>query len=148
MSKIGFGPKRKITFDEDASELRFPEEFKDVETLFIAEVRALLSKRLENNYDFAIETEDMPEVFKKTKQYCDQFTTYKDPDTIQAIRQMLEQQHLHKFEVAQFANLLPNTAQEAKTLIPSIESRFTDEVLQDLIDAIQHKLSYTNAALD
>ncbi|CAK1580282.1 unnamed protein product [Parnassius mnemosyne] len=48
---------------------------------------------------------------------------------------------LHKFEVASLANLCPETPEEAKALIPSLEGRFEDEELRILLDDIQTKRS-------
>lgn len=48
---------------------------------------------------------------------------------------------MHKFEVASLANLCPETSEEAKALIPSLEGRFEDEELRILLDDIQTKRS-------
>lgn len=51
------------------------------------------------------------------------------------------QKKLHKFELAAIANLCPETVEEAKSLIPSLEGRFEDEDLQAVLDDIQTKRS-------
>jgi DNA-directed RNA polymerase II subunit RPB4 len=40
------------------------------------------------------------------------------------------------------ANLCPETAEEAKSLIPSLEGRFDEEELTNLLDDIQTKRSF------
>lgn len=54
---------------------------------------------------------------------------------------LLKQLKLHKFELAAIANLCPETVEEAKSLIPSLEGRFEDEDLQAVLDDIQTKRS-------
>ncbi|CAK1580283.1 unnamed protein product [Parnassius mnemosyne] len=56
-------------------------------------------------------------------------------------RVLLQSKKLHKFEVASLANLCPETPEEAKALIPSLEGRFEDEELRILLDDIQTKRS-------
>lgn len=43
---------------------------------------------------------------------------------------------LAEFEMAQLANLCPETAEEAKTLIPSMATKIEDDVLQALLDQL------------
>ncbi|XP_021920750.1 transcriptional adapter 2-alpha-like [Zootermopsis nevadensis] len=54
---------------------------------------------------------------------------------------LLMQKKLHKFELASLANLCPETPEEAKALIPSLEGRFEDEELRQILDDIQTKRS-------
>ena len=51
---------------------------------------------------------------------------------------------IHKFEMAQLANLCPETPEESKSLIPSLEAegRFTDDELATILDDIQTKRSF------
>jgi DNA-directed RNA polymerase II subunit RPB4 len=44
--------------------------------------------------------------------------------------------------LAALANLCPESAEEAKSLIPSLEGRFDDEELNSLLDDIQTKRSF------
>ena len=66
------------------------------------------------------------------------------------------QKRLHKFELAALANLCPETAEEAKgfwgkllliltkikALIPSLDGRFPDDELQQILDDMQTKKSF------
>lgn len=54
---------------------------------------------------------------------------------------LLMQKKLHKFELASLANLCPETPEEAKALIPSLEGRLEDEELRTILDDIQTKRS-------
>ncbi|KAL5013709.1 hypothetical protein ScPMuIL_007979 [Solemya velum] len=109
--------------DEDASELQFPKEFENAETLLISEVQMLLEHRKQQN-ESAEEEQELSE------------------GTIAAVRSLLVQQNLHKYELAALANLCPENAEEAKSLIPSLEGRYEDEQLQQVLDDIQTKRSF------
>lgn len=54
---------------------------------------------------------------------------------------LLGQKKLHKFELAALGNLCPDGAEEAKALIPSLEGRFEDEELRQILDDITTKRS-------
>ena len=62
--------------------------------------------------------------------------------SLQAVRETLQKQKLHKFEVACLANLAPSTAEEAKALLPSLEGRFDDLELNELLDDIRTHMNY------
>ncbi|GAB1600408.1 DNA-directed RNA polymerase II subunit RPB4-like [Argonauta hians] len=127
--------------EEDASELQFPKEFESAETLLISEVLMLLEHRKQQN-ESAEEEQELSEVFIKTLQYTERFSKFKNRETISAVRSLLLQKNLHKFELAALANLCPDNAEEAKSLIPSLEGRFEDEELQQTLDDIQTKRSF------
>ena len=126
--------------DEDAGELQFPKEFEHAETLLVSEVNMLLEHRKKQN-DEAEEEHEMSKVFSKTLSYSQRFSKYKNRETIAAIRLLL-QKKFHKFELAAVANLTPETAEEAKSLIPSLEDRIADEDLQQILDDIKTKRSF------
>lgn len=67
---------------------------------------------------------------------------FKNRETISAVRNMLQQKKLHKFELAQLANLCPENPEEAKALIPSLEGRFEDEDLRQVLDDMQTQKSF------
>jgi len=127
--------------EEDATELVFPKEFENSETLLISEVRMLLEHRKQQNEN-AEEEQELSEVFVKTHNYCERFSKYKSRETISAVRQLLIQKKLHRFELAQLANLCPETPEEAKALIPSLEGRFQDEELRLILEDIQTQRSF------
>eukprot|EP00096_Caligus_rogercresseyi_P006628 TRINITY_DN23263_c0_g1_i1.p1 TRINITY_DN23263_c0_g1~~TRINITY_DN23263_c0_g1_i1.p1 ORF type:complete len:139 (+),score=60.01 TRINITY_DN23263_c0_g1_i1:63-479(+) len=129
--------------EEDASDLQFPSEFEDPETktLLISEVHILLEHRQKQN-DAAEEEQEFSEVFMKTLNYTQRFAKFKNLDNIASIRSVLTQKKLHKFELAALANLCPDSPEEARSLIPSLEGRFDDEELSILLDDIQTKKSF------
>lgn len=127
--------------EEDASELQFPKEFENSETLLISEVHMLLEHRKAQN-ESAEEEQELSEVFMKTLNYTQRFSRFKNRETIAAVRSLLMQKKLHKFELAQLANLCPDNPEEAKSLIPSLEGRFEDEELRQILEDIQTKRSF------
>ncbi|XP_033097722.1 DNA-directed RNA polymerase II subunit RPB4-like [Anneissia japonica] len=127
--------------EEDASELKFPKEFEQAETLLISEVRMLLEHRKTQNENQE-EEQELSEVFMKTLQYTERFSRFKNRETIADVRSLMKQKQLHKFEVASLANLCPDTADEARALVPSLEGRFDDEDLQEMMENIQTKRSF------
>ncbi|KAI8517011.1 DNA-directed RNA polymerase II subunit rpb4 [Branchiostoma belcheri] len=117
------------------------EEFENAETLLNSEVNMLLEHRKQQN-ESAEEEQELSEVFMKTLGYTSRFSRFKNRETIAAVRSLLMQKKLHKFELAALANLCPESAEEAKSLIPSLEGRFEDEELQQILDDIQTKRSF------
>ncbi|XP_077998053.1 DNA-directed RNA polymerase II subunit RPB4-like [Glandiceps talaboti] len=127
--------------EEDAAELKFPTEFEHAETLLNSEVHMLLEHRKTQN-ESAEEEQELSEVFMKTLNYTQRFSRFTNRETISDVRGLLMQKKLHKFELASLANLCPESAEEAKALVPSLEGRFEDEELQEILDNIQTKRSF------
>ena len=131
--------------EENAGELQFPKEFEapDTKTLLISEVHILLEHRRQQNEN-AEEEQEFSEVFMKTLNYTQRFAKFKNMENIASVRQLLTNKKIHKFEMAQLANLCPETPEEAIRLIPSLEAegRFTDEELTTILDDIQTKRSF------
>ncbi|XP_012170218.1 DNA-directed RNA polymerase II subunit Rpb4-like isoform X2 [Bombus vosnesenskii] len=126
--------------EEDAADLQFPKEFENAETLLISEVLMLLEHRKAQN-ESAEEEQEFSEVFMKSLTYTNRFRRFKNKETIAAVRNLLMQKKLHKFELASLANLCPETPEEAKALIPSLEGRLEDEELRTILEDIQTKRS-------
>ncbi|XP_011495952.1 PREDICTED: DNA-directed RNA polymerase II 16 kDa polypeptide [Ceratosolen solmsi marchali] len=126
--------------EEDAADLQFPKEFENADTLLISEVHMLLEHRKAQN-ESAEEEQEFSEVFMKSLTYTNRFRKFKNKETIAAVRNLLSQKKLHKFELASIANLCPENPEEAKALIPSLEGRLEDEELRTILDDIQTKRS-------
>uniref|UniRef100_A0A668SF95 RNA polymerase Rpb4/RPC9 core domain-containing protein n=1 Tax=Oreochromis aureus TaxID=47969 RepID=A0A668SF95_OREAU len=114
----GAAPPHVGDVEEDASQLLFPKEFENAETLLNSEVHMLLEHRKQQN-ESAEDEQELSEVFMKTLNYTARFSRFKNRETITAVRSLLLQKKLHKFELASLANLCPEAAEEAKALIPS-----------------------------
>lgn len=95
------------------------------------------------------------EAFNDTVAYCERFSKFKTKEAIGAVRNLLfpkdqpngmamanSSMGLHKFEAALLANLCPQQAVEAKTLIPSLDSKLDDDECQKILDEIQTYRSF------
>ncbi|XP_014300585.1 DNA-directed RNA polymerase II subunit Rpb4-like isoform X2 [Microplitis mediator] len=133
-------PAHSDIIEEDAADLQFPKEFENAETLLISEVQLLLQHRKAQN-ELAEDEQEFSEVFTKSFNYTERFRKFKSKEMIAAVRSMLMQKKLHKFELASLANLCPETPEEAKALIPSLEGRLEDEELRTILEDIQTKRS-------
>ncbi|CAB3987272.1 DNA-directed RNA polymerase II subunit RPB4 [Paramuricea clavata] len=117
------------------------QEFENAETLLNSEVFMLLEHR-KGQSDGPEDEQELSQVFMKTLDHTQKFSRYKNRETIASVRSLLGKKKLHKFELACLANLCPETAEEAKSLIPSLEGRFEDDDLQQLLDDIQTHRSF------
>uniref|UniRef100_F6WNI1 DNA-directed RNA polymerase II subunit RPB4 n=1 Tax=Monodelphis domestica TaxID=13616 RepID=F6WNI1_MONDO len=127
--------------EEEASQLVFPREFETAQTLLNSEVHMLLEHR-KQQHESGQDARELPVVFWKTLDYAARFSRFQNRETIARVRGLLLQKKLHKFELAALANLCPETAEEAKALIPSLAGRLEDEDLQEVLDDIQTKRSF------
>ncbi|XP_007523572.2 DNA-directed RNA polymerase II subunit RPB4 [Erinaceus europaeus] len=129
-----------IDAEEDASQLIFPKEFETTETLLNSEVHLLLEHRKQQN-ESAEDEQELSKVFIKTLNSTAHFSPFKNRDTIASVCSLLLQKKLHKVELARLANLWPEAAEESKARIPSLEGRFEDEELWQILNNIQTKCS-------
>ncbi|XP_064384228.1 DNA-directed RNA polymerase II subunit Rpb4-like [Halichondria panicea] len=127
--------------DEDATELKFGKDFESADALLVSEVKMLLEHR-KVQYETQEEDTDQSQVFLKTLEYTQRFSKYNSKETIKAVRETLQKQKLHKFEIAALANLCPATAEEARTLLPSLEGRFDELELGEILSDIKTHISY------
>ncbi|KAI6246619.1 DNA-directed RNA polymerase II subunit rpb4 [Erysiphe necator] len=131
--------------DEEAStELKLG-EFQDVDALTHSEaalvISALMQKRRLNGKDRMGETE----MLLKTTEYLDHFARFKRKENVEAVERLLSaHKELAKFERAQLGSLCCDTAEEAKTLIPSLQDKIGDDELQELLDEITKLMGYIN----
>lgn len=81
----------------------------------------------------------------KTTEYLDHFARFKRKENVEAVERLLSaHKELAKFERAQLGSLCCDTAEEAKTLIPSLQDKISDEELQELLDEITKLMGYGN----
>jgi len=77
----------------------------------------------------------------KFLEYFDNFSRFKQPETVNALSALLEAHpELSSPEKAQLGSLNCETADEAKTLIPSLANRLEDDKLQELLEEMQKLL--------
>ena len=76
-------------------------------------------------------------VLIKTSDYLDIFARFKQKENIEAVERMLASHtELEMFERSQLGTLCCESAEEAKTLIPSLAGKIGDAELQELLDDI------------
>ena len=126
--------------DEDASKLNLGIEFSDEKAtpLFLAEVAPLLRNKIERD---RIEEADMNPVLRKTLVHLERFDQIQSQEVAVDVRRLLESTDpkLHQFEITQLANLLPNDAEEARVVVPSLKDKFEDDTkLGDVIKALNN----------
>lgn len=81
----------------------------------------------------------------KTTDYLDHFARFKRKENVEAVERLLSaHKELAKFERAQLGSLCCDTAEEAKTLIPSLQDKIGDDDLQELLDEITKLMGYGN----
>ncbi|RCI15332.1 hypothetical protein L249_6527 [Ophiocordyceps polyrhachis-furcata BCC 54312] len=132
-------PKPPPPGTEEASSTLNLGEFQNVDTLTLSEaalvLNALVAKR-RNDRKNVNETD-----------YLDHFARFTQKENVEAVERLLSSQKgLAKFERAQLGDNLAlsssagslccENADEAKTLIPSLVDKITDEDLQELLDEI------------
>ena len=122
--------------DEDAAELNLGEEFQPgkAQPLFLSEAGHLLGVKLQKQQAGAYAPEINP-VLKKSVEYAQRFDSIMGTEQAVDVRAQLEQvkPELHPFEIAQLASLVPQDAEEAKAIIPSLSKHFENDVLNDVL---------------
>ncbi|CEP24244.1 unnamed protein product [Cyberlindnera jadinii] len=79
------------------------------------------------------------EVLKKTLDYLSAFSRFRDTETVAAVEALLkapENSDLHPFEVAQLGSLACDDVDEAKTLIPSLANKKSDDELKTILNQL------------
>ncbi|KAK2068713.1 hypothetical protein P8C59_003341 [Phyllachora maydis] len=125
--------KATTTGDEEAGDVLKLGEFQEVDTLTLSEaqlvIKALMAKRRKDRKD-----RNETEVLVKTLDYLDAFSRFKEKENVEAAERLLSaHKQLTKFERAQLGSLGCADAEEAKTLIPSLVDKISDEDLQELV---------------
>jgi DNA-directed RNA polymerase II subunit RPB4 len=108
-------------------------EFADVDTLSLSEARIVLQAALDARVkrgEHLEETENM----QKTRDYLEIFAVFKDFKVAEQVDHLVSSisPNLVKFEKTQIKSLLPTCAEEAKALIPSLEKKIEDDLLDEI----------------
>ncbi|KZZ88840.1 polymerase II polypeptide D [Ascosphaera apis ARSEF 7405] len=128
-------PKAEL---EATTELKLG-EFQDVPTLSLSEARLVINKVLDIRRNAEGEggrpvTEE-PEALTKTLDYLEIFARFKDTENIEEVEKLLSAHtELELFERSQLGSLCCDNAEEAKSLIPSLQNKISDSELQELLD--------------
>ncbi|KAI4259698.1 MAG: hypothetical protein LQ352_000631 [Teloschistes flavicans] len=149
--------REKPSGDEEATANLKLGEFQNVPTLTLSEARLLINAVMDHRK--TLRTVDETETLIKTQDYLDVFARFKQKENIEAVERMLgAKSELELFERSQLGkitlldslvvhaqasmssrylgSLCCETAEEAKTLIPSLTNKISDQDLQELLDDI------------
>ncbi|KAI9677930.1 MAG: RNA polymerase B [Trizodia sp. TS-e1964] len=130
--------------DEEASSDLKLGEFDGVPTLSLSEARVIITALQEHRKTKAREVKET-EMLHKTLEYLEVFARFKQKENIEAVeRLLLSHEKLAPFERSQLASLCCESAEEAKTLVPSLSDRMSDSDLQELLDEITKLRNYVD----
>jgi DNA-directed RNA polymerase II subunit RPB4 len=125
--------------DEDASVLELGPEFvpEKAQPLFLSEASYLLERKVEQHQSASFQGDINP-VLKKAFEYAERFDAFRSGDMAMTVRDYLSKVEpaLHPFEIAQLATLVPEDADEAKVIIPSLRDKFDDDKLQEVVSGL------------
>ncbi|KAL2829745.1 hypothetical protein BDW59DRAFT_170405 [Aspergillus cavernicola] len=120
---------------EAASTLKLGAD-QNTHTLSLSEARLVINKVLENKRRGGKKYEE-PENLTKTLDYLEVFARFKDEENIKAVERLLNSHtELEMFERSQLGSLCCDNAEEAKSLIPSLQHKISDGELQELLDEL------------
>ncbi|KAJ5396531.1 RNA polymerase II Rpb4 core [Penicillium cosmopolitanum] len=127
---------------EAASTLKLGAD-QNTHTLSLSEARLVIHKVLENKRRGGNKYEE-PETLDKTLVYLDVFARFKDEENIKAVERLLNSHtELEMFERSQLGSLCCDNAEEAKSLIPSLQNKIGDGDLQELLDELTKLRNFT-----
>lgn len=127
---------------EAASTLRLGAD-QNTHTLSLSEARLVINKVLENKRRGGKKYEE-PENLTKTLDYLEVFARFKDEENIKAVERLLNSHtELEMFERSQLGSLCCDNAEEAKSLIPSLQHKISDGDLQELLDELTKLRNFT-----
>ena len=124
------------------SECSLPTEFQDANKLSIPEVAIILSK-IQTDFDasqrgmFKNANTRASTLLGKSVEYAKTFNRFPNCDVIQKVRNALEEHDLTDFEVVQLSNLVPESPDEARSLIPSLIRIESEQTMSDIVEELK-----------
>lgn len=110
------------------------EGFKDVKVLTVSEVGVLFEEYTGRTQQRDAEYQPNA-MLVKAVEYAQRFSTNKNKETLQKIRELLANHGLSETELGIVANLAIETPDEARKLVPTLDdpTRFPDDVLENML---------------
>lgn len=107
-------------------------EFADEDTLSLSEARIVLLKTLDHRNQSGSGFEE-PETSAKAREYLEIFANFKDLAMAEQVEGLINRlgTGLEKFEKSQLKSLVPTCADEAKAIIPSLEKKCEEGVVDE-----------------
>ncbi|KAK9826464.1 hypothetical protein WJX81_002243 [Elliptochloris bilobata] len=124
--------------EENAAELKLGSVFHNATALSNSEAAMLMNIVLETRKQEEAAYVPNP-VMQKTLEYAERFSTARTRAAAISMKQVLVDAELMEFEIGCVANLMPENAEEAKFLIPSLDdARFAnnDEALDTALSNV------------
>lgn len=112
-------------------------EYSEDPTLNLSEARIIVARSLETRNRHNGEMGKAPvrdsETVVKTKEYLDLFATFKEMGDAQQAEHSVNtySQGMERFERSQMGSLVPTNADEAKALIPSLEKKVEEGLVNE-----------------
>ncbi|KAK5148848.1 HRDC-like protein [Cryomyces antarcticus] len=131
------GRQREVTTggEEAAAELLLG-EFNGVPSLSLSEARLLINAVIDHRQKTNRKMQE-GDTLRSTQKWLDEFARFKQKENIEAVERLLAgRAEFEPFERSQLGSLCCDTSEEAKTLIPSITHKISDDDLQELLDNI------------
>ncbi|KAK4482762.1 hypothetical protein RD792_009930 [Penstemon davidsonii] len=126
--------------EENAAELKIPDEFLKAKCLMNCEVALILEHKYEQLQQMSDDPmNQMSQVFEKSLQYVKRFSRYKNPDAVRQVRETMTS-NLYKLRTVQLCvlgNLCPETVEEGIAMVPSIKTRgraHDDEAIEKMLN--------------
>ncbi|ONH74434.1 DNA-directed RNA polymerase II subunit RPB4 [Saccharomyces cerevisiae] len=126
---------KKVEEEENAATLQLGQEFQLEQINHQGEEEELIALNLS---EARLTTGGNNKDLKNTMQYLTNFSRFRDQETVGAVIQLLKSTGLHPFEVAQLGSLACDTADEAKTLIPSLNNKISDDELERILKELSN----------
>ncbi len=127
--------KKTVAEEEDANLLKLSSEFQHEECLMISEVKYLLDAAVVSAQQMNLQ---LPPSTAKTHQYVSTISKLHNIETIKQVKSLFPPKQFERFEIAQIVNLGCETAEEIRTLVPSL-NRLDEEEVQKYLDEM-HQL--------
>ncbi|KXN67477.1 hypothetical protein CONCODRAFT_80135 [Conidiobolus coronatus NRRL 28638] len=122
-------PKGK-PIETDATILELGPDFNNIRALSVAEVGILLDHQAKDSGRAFTKT------FNSTLEYAKKFSRFSAAESVKDVRNIFAEKNFAHYEVAQLVNLCCDTAEEAKTLIPSLKKKMNDPELEGLLTSM------------
>lgn len=121
--------------DLEASTVLKLGEFENVPSLTLSEARLIINTILKTRQEKGVEIQ-ITDTLSKTQDYLEVFARFKEKENIEAVERLLFSVDLKPFERSQLGSLCCDNAEEAKSLIPSLQDRISDDDLQEILDEL------------
>ncbi|KAF2465059.1 uncharacterized protein BDR25DRAFT_295870 [Lindgomyces ingoldianus] len=138
-------PKAVIQQEEELGAEPKLGDFENVHALSVSEARAVIAavhtkrkKEPGTNPLGADRVHNDSQTITAFMEYLETFSRYKQNENLHALSGLLDSQpELNSVEKAMLGSLACDSADEAKTLIPSLSTKMSDDALQSMLDEMQ-----------